>query len=59
MNKNTNAVQDISPVAVKNAVDGRSFEEKMLTYALMQVALAFEAAKNIGKAMAEENKARA
>ncbi len=59
MNKNTNAVQDISPDAVKNAVGGMSFEEKMLTYALMQVALAFEAAKNAGKATAEENKARA
>lgn len=59
MNENTNAVQDISPDAVKNAVGGMSFEEKMLTYALMQVALAFEAAKNVGKATAEENKARA
>ena len=59
MNKNTNAVQDISPDAVKNAVGGMSFEEKMLIYALMQVALAFKAAKNIGKATAEENKARA
>ena len=59
MNENTNAVKDISPDAVKNAVGGMSFEEKMLTYALMQVALAFEAAKNVGKATAEENKARA
>lgn len=59
MNKNANAVQDISPNAVKNAVSGMSFEEKMLTYALMQVALAFEAAKNVGKATVEENKARA
>ena len=59
MNENTNAVKDISPDAVKNAVGGMSFEEKMLTYALMQVALAFEAAKNVGKATAEESKARA
>ena len=59
MNENTNAVKDISPDAVKNAVGGMSFEEKMLTYALMQVALAFEAAKNAGKATVEENKARA
>ena len=59
MNENTNAVKDISPDAVKNAVGGMSFEEKMLTYALMQVALAFEAAKNVGKAAAEESKAQA
>lgn len=59
MNKNTNTGQDISPNAVRNAVSGMNFEEKMLTYALMQVALAFEAAKNVGKATAEENKARA
>lgn len=58
MKENT-TVRDVSPEKVKAAVAGMSFEEKMLTYALMQVALAFEAAKNVSKATVEENKARA
>ena len=56
MKENTN-VRDVSPEKVKTAVAGLSFEDKLFANALMQMGLAYEAAKNKGKA--EENKARA
>ena len=56
MKENT-TVRDVAPEKVKTAVAGMSFEDKLFTNALMQMGLAYEAAKNKGRT--EENKARA
>lgn len=56
MKENT-TVRDVSPEKVKAAVAGMSFEDKLFANALMQMGLAYEAAKS--KSKAEENKARA
>lgn len=56
MKENT-TVRDVAPEKVKAAVAGMSFEDKLFANALMQMGLAYEAAKNKGKA--DGNKARA
>lgn len=56
MNKKNTRVRDVPPEKVKAAVAGMSFEDKLFANALMQMGLAYEAAKN--KSKAEENKAR-
>ena len=57
MNKKNTRVRDVPPEKVKTTVAGLSFEDKLFANALMQMGLAYEAAKNKGKA--DGNKARA
>lgn len=58
MNERNTRVRDVPPEKVKAAVAGMSLADKLFTNAVMQMGLAFEAAKSSGKA-AEENKPQA
>lgn len=58
MNKKNTRVRDVPPESIKAAVANMGFADKLMASGLMQIMLAFEAAKAAGKAAAEENKAR-
>lgn len=55
MKENT-TIRDVSPEKVKTAVAGLSFEDKLFANALMQMGLAYEAAKNKGKKEGENER---
>ena len=58
MNKKNTRVRDVPPESIKAVVANMGFADKLMASGLMQIMLAFEAAKATGKAAAEENKAR-
>lgn len=59
MNKKNTRVRDVPPEKVKAVVASMDFADKLMASGLMQIRLAFEAAKAAGESAAEENKARA
>lgn len=58
MNKKNTRVRDVPPESIKAVVANIGFADKLMASGLMQIMLAFEAAKAAGKSAAEENKAR-
>lgn len=58
MTKKNTRVRDVPPESIKAVVANMGFADKLMASGLMQIMLAFEAAKAAGKAAAEENKAR-
>ena len=58
MNKKNTRVRDVPPESIKAAITNIGFADKLMASGLMQIMLAFEAAKAAGKAAAEESKAR-
>lgn len=47
-----NIGREVTPEQLKSAVTSRNFSEKLLFNAMLQMVLAFEAAKNAGKQQA-------
>lgn len=58
MTKKNARVRDVPPESIKAVVANMDFADKLMASGLMQIRLAFEAAKAAGKSAVEENKAR-